>query len=57
MAVNYFELILTKGVLVKNFNAEIVVEYSADEFIAMRKEKGFPGPFDDRILALTEDAA
>lgn len=41
----------------KNFNAEIVVEYSTDEFIVLWKERGFPGPFDDRIMALTEDAA
>ncbi len=41
----------------QNFKAEIVVEYTEKEFVRLWKEKGFPGPFDKNIAALTKDAA
>lgn len=40
----------------KNFQVELVVEYSKDDFIAKWKETGFPGPWDERVWALTKEA-
>ncbi len=41
----------------KNFDVEIVVEYTQKEFMRLWKKNDFPGPYDVRVAALARDAA
>lgn len=41
----------------RNFKAEIVIEYTKEEFIGLWEKNDYPGPFDERILSLTRKVA
>lgn len=41
----------------RNFQAEIVVEYTYKEFMRLWAKNDFPGPYDIRVSALAKDAA
>jgi len=41
----------------KNLQAELVVTYSAREFIALWTKHDYPGPYDDRVKMHTKEVA